>query len=87
MMTYKGYVGTYELDTDDEVLYGKLVDVNQLVTFEATIAHDLKQAFYDSVDDYLAFCTEQGVTSNQLSSATWLGGILENEHEVSTKKT
>lgn len=61
MMSYKGYVGTYELDADDEMFYGKLVGIGQLVTFEADNAHDLKQAFYDSVDDYLAFCAEQGI--------------------------
>lgn len=61
MMTYKGYVGEFTLDNDDEMFYGKLIGINQLVTFEADNAHDLKQAFYDSVDDYLAFCAEQGI--------------------------
>lgn len=61
MMTYKGYVGEFTLDNDDEMFYGKLVGINQLVTFEADNAHDLKQAFYDSVDDYLSFCAEQGI--------------------------
>lgn len=61
MMTYKGYVGEFSLDTDDEIFYGKLIGIGQLVTFEADNAHDLKQAFYDSVDDYLAFCHEQGI--------------------------
>lgn len=61
MMTYKGYVGEFTLDNDDEMFYGKLVGINQLVTFEADNAHDLKQAFYDSVDDYLVFCDEQGI--------------------------
>lgn len=61
MMTYKGYVGEFELDNDDEMFCGKLIGINQLVTFEADNAHDLKQAFYDSVDDYLAFCDEQGI--------------------------
>ncbi|OPH35959.1 type II toxin-antitoxin system HicB family antitoxin [Moraxella lacunata] len=61
MMTYKGYVGEFELDNDDEMFYGKLIGINQLVTFEADNAHDLKQAFYDSVDDYLAFCDEREI--------------------------
>ncbi|WP_115008403.1 type II toxin-antitoxin system HicB family antitoxin [Moraxella lacunata] len=61
MMTYKGYIGEFTLDNDDEMFYGKLIGINQLVTFEADNAHDLKQAFYDSVDDYLAFCAEQGI--------------------------
>lgn len=62
MITYKGYVGVFELDNEDDMFYGKLVGINQLVTFEANNAHDLKQAFYDSVDDYLAFCAEQNIT-------------------------
>ena len=65
MMTYKGYVATYELDEDDDIFYGKLTDINQLVTFEADNAKDLKQAFHDSVDDYLAFCVEKGIVPDK----------------------
>lgn len=61
MMSYKGYVGEFHLDTDDNMFYGKLVGISQLVTFEADNAIDLKQAFYESVDDYLAFCAEQNI--------------------------
>lgn len=65
MMTYKGYVATYELDEDDDIFYGKLTGINQLVTFEADNAKDLKQAFHDSVDDYLAFCVEKGIVPDK----------------------
>ncbi|WLF83549.1 type II toxin-antitoxin system HicB family antitoxin [Moraxella sp. ZY210820] len=61
MMTYKGYVGTFTLDEDDEMFYGKLIGINQLVTFEANNAHDLRLAFFDAVDDYLTFCQEQNI--------------------------
>ena len=65
MMTYKSYVATYELDEDDDIFYGKLTGINQLVTFEADNAKDLKQAFHDSVDDYLAFCVEKGIVPDK----------------------
>lgn len=65
MMTYKGYVGSYELDEDDNIFYGKLIGINQLVTFEADNASDLKQAFHESVDDYLAFCAEENITPDK----------------------
>lgn len=61
MMNYKGYLAIYELDEDDDIFYGKLVGINQLVTFEADNAHDLRHAFYDAVDDYLAFCAENNL--------------------------
>ncbi len=65
MMTYKGYVGTFELDEEENTFYGKLLGINQLVTFEADNASDLKQAFYESVDDYLAFCAEENITPDK----------------------
>lgn len=65
MLTYRGYVGTYELDTDDNMFYGKLVGINQLVTFESDTASGLQQAFHESVDDYLAFCAEKGIVADK----------------------
>lgn len=64
-MTYKGYTATYELDENDNIFYGKLTGINQLVTFEAETAKELVTAFHESVDDYLAFCHEQGIESDK----------------------
>ena len=30
-----------------------------MITFQSDSAHDLKQAFIDSIEDYLAFCKER----------------------------
>jgi len=60
-LTYKDYVGTVNFSSEDEVFYGKLEHINDLITFESDNAHDLKRAFEESVDDYIAFCKEKGV--------------------------
>ena len=60
MKPYKGYVGTVEFDEDDLVFHGRIAGIRDVVTFEAETARDLVAAFHDSVDDYLAFCAEEG---------------------------
>jgi predicted HicB family RNase H-like nuclease len=33
---YKGFVGSIEVDSEDKCLHGKLLYINDLVTYEAT---------------------------------------------------
>ena len=45
---------------DDEVFYGKIVGVDDLVTFEGTTVADLARSLHDAVDDYVALCRSAG---------------------------
>ena len=60
-LSNKDYIGTVSYSSDDELFYGKLEHINDLITFESENAHDLKKAFEEAVDDYIAFCKEKGV--------------------------
>ncbi len=60
MMTYKGYHGNIEYSPEDDCLHGRLLSINDIVTYEGNSLVDIKKAFRDSVDDYLAFCVETG---------------------------
>lgn len=60
MLEYKGYRGHVELDEDAGLLHGEVVDTRDVITFQGTSIEELEQAFRDSVDDYLEFCTERG---------------------------
>ena len=55
-MEYKGYRGKVEYDAEDKCLYGKIMGINALVTFENDDPKMIEQAFHDSVDDYLDLC-------------------------------
>ncbi len=59
-MEYKGYYGKVELDEEAEIFHGEVINVKDVITFEGKSVEELKQAFQDSVDDYLAFCKERG---------------------------
>lgn len=59
-LKYKGYIGSVELSIDDGVLHGKLLYINDLVTYEAESATEIVAAFEAAVDDYLADCEVEG---------------------------
>ncbi len=60
MLKYKGYTGHIEVDLESNLLHGRVLDIKDVITFEGVTIDEVKQAFYDSVDDYLDFCAETG---------------------------
>lgn len=61
LMQYKNYYGSVHFDEDELLFHGKIEFIRALVTYEATNAKDLKQAFHDAVDDYFTTCEDQKI--------------------------
>ena len=63
MMKYKGYVAAVEFDQSTETLHGRAINSGPypIATFEATDARNLRREFQRSIDEYLAWCDEDGV--------------------------
>lgn len=59
-MVYKGFFAKHEYSAEDGVFFGKLLGIDDLVTFESENAEDLEEVFHKAVDDYLEFCSEIG---------------------------
>ena len=60
MLKYNGYVGVVTFDDEAEIFHGEVINMSDVVTFQGETAHEIKQAFIDSVNDYLEFCAERG---------------------------
>lgn len=58
-MTYKGYEASIAFDDEAGIFHGETVNTRDLITFQGVSVAELRQAFRDSVDDYLAFCAER----------------------------
>lgn len=71
LMNYKGYFGSIEVSIEDSTLHGKLECINDLVTYEAQTVPELKTAFEEAVDDYLATCEEIGKDPDKTMSGTF----------------
>ncbi|MBB3144718.1 putative HicB family RNase H-like nuclease [Phyllobacterium trifolii] len=60
MMHYKGYEAVIEFDEEADIFHGEVINLRDVITFQGSSAMELKQAFADSIEDYLAFCAERG---------------------------
>jgi predicted HicB family RNase H-like nuclease len=57
-MKYKGYTAEIEVDETAGILFGKILDIKDVITFKGSTVAELKEEFHNSVDDYLAWCAE-----------------------------
>ena len=55
---YKSFIGSIEADPESKCLYGKLLYINDLITYEALTVAKLEAAFKKSVNEYLITCQE-----------------------------
>ncbi len=60
ILQYKDFIGSVHFNADDEVFFGKIEGIEDLVSFEANNVIDLKNAFEEAVNDYLLLCKETG---------------------------
>jgi len=70
-MKYKGFVGSFKVSIEDNVLHGKIECINDLVTYEAATPAELENAFHESVDDYLETCEMLGKTPDKTMSGSF----------------
>jgi predicted HicB family RNase H-like nuclease len=57
-LAYKGYIGSIEASIEDNCLHGKLLFINDLVTYEGKTLAELKKSFRAAVDGYVEMCKE-----------------------------
>ena len=57
---YKGYIGSVEFSQTDCLLFGKVMGIRALISYEGQTAQELIEDFHAAVDDYLALCAAEG---------------------------
>jgi predicted HicB family RNase H-like nuclease len=80
MMEYKGYVGKVEFDDEAGIFHGEVLDTRDVITFQGKSVAELKKAFQESVDDYLAFCKQRGESPNKPFSGQFITRIEPELH-------
>ena len=59
-MEYKGFLGVVQFDEQANIFHGDVVNTRDVITFQGESVGELRKAFEESIDDYLAFCKARG---------------------------
>jgi predicted HicB family RNase H-like nuclease len=57
---YKGYAGSIEFSEEDSVFHGKIIGIKSLISFEGDSVKTITNDFHNAVDEYLAYCADNG---------------------------
>ena len=59
-LEHKGYSGSIEYSEEDGLLYGQLLGIRGLISYEGETGKELEKDFKESIDIYLADCKAAG---------------------------
>ncbi|MDR0910654.1 MAG: type II toxin-antitoxin system HicB family antitoxin [Spirochaetaceae bacterium] len=62
MMQYRGYIGEVSYDSEARLFHGEVLNTHDVITFQGESVNEIEKAFHESVDDYLEWCREDGVS-------------------------
>jgi predicted HicB family RNase H-like nuclease len=71
LLSYKNYNGTVEYSKEDKCLFGKVVGIKSLLSYEGESISELEQDFQTVIDDYINDCDERGIEPEQPFKGTF----------------
>ena len=57
---YKSYAGSIEYSIEDNLLYGKVLGIRGLISYEGLTGKELETDFEHAIDEYLSDCKASG---------------------------
>jgi predicted HicB family RNase H-like nuclease len=81
ILQYQNYYASVHFSAADEVFYGKILGIDDLVSFEGASVKELKAAFEEAVEDYLETCAEIGKEPEKTYKGTFNVRVPTNLHK------
>ena len=80
VLKHKGYVGTVEYSTPDEILFGRVLGIKDSISYEGETVVELKKDFHNGIDHYLEVCEKTGKEPEKPFSGKFVVRIPPNVH-------
>lgn len=65
---YKGYIGQIDIDVNANLIYGRVIGLRDVISFDGMTVQEANESFHQSVDAYLEFCRENKVNPEKTFS-------------------
>jgi predicted HicB family RNase H-like nuclease len=70
-LLHKGFTGSYEVSLEDDCVIGRVLFIDDIITYEGETVAELKANFEAAVDRYIAHCKKTGKPANKPFSGTF----------------
>jgi predicted HicB family RNase H-like nuclease len=81
-LVFEDFIGSVHFSSSDDIFYGKLEGIPDLITFEGASVEELKTAFQEAVSDYKELCEKTGRNSKRSFKGSFNVRIDPKLHEL-----
>lgn len=71
LLSYEGYFARIRLDPSADAFHGQVIGLRDVIDFYGRTPDELREEFKVSVEEYLAWCSEEGIKPEK----TWQGKL------------
>lgn len=83
--SYAGYSGSCEASIEDDCLHGRILFIDDLITYEGNSIPELKTSFEAAVDRYVAYCAQTGKPANKPYSGNFNIRVSPDIHKAAAQ--
>ncbi len=84
-MTYRGYVASMSFDAEDKIIVGRVLDIDDIISFHGESVSEFETNFHAAVDDYIAACESLGGTPEKPASGKLMLRVSPSVHAAALK--
>lgn len=84
-ISYKGYTASMVFDVEDKVIVGRVLDIDDIVSFHGESVAEFESNFHSTVDDYLAAAEALGSPAERPASGKLMLRIAPEIHAAALK--
>ena len=84
-MHYKGYTASMVFDSEDKIIIGRVLDVDDIISFHAESVAEFESNFHAVIEDYLAASKELGSAPEKPASGKVMLRIAPEVHAAALK--
>jgi predicted HicB family RNase H-like nuclease len=84
-MDYKGYTASMVFDTEDKIIVGRVLDIDDIISFHGESVAEFEFNFHAAIEDYLAASQELGSAPEKPASGKLMLRISPEIHAAALK--
>ena len=84
-MNYRGYTARMDFDAEDKIILGRVIDIDDIITFHGASVAEFEAAFNTAVDGYIYACEQLGQTADKPASGRMMLRVNPVVHAAAVK--
>jgi predicted HicB family RNase H-like nuclease len=84
-ISYRDYTASMTFDAEDKIIVGRVLDVDDIISFHGESVGDFESNFHIVIDDYIAACEQLGSPPEKPASGKLMLRVAPTVHAAALK--